>query len=391
MAKRVFLVVLDSFGIGEEPDAAAFGDCGSNTLRSIAQSSKFDCPNLTRMGLFNLDGVDVLPAYPSPIGAFGRMQERSMGKDTTIGHWEIAGIESPSPLPTYPNGFPPEVIEEFERKTGRAVLCNKPYSGTQVIQDYGEEHLRTGALIVYTSADSVFQIAAHESVVPVEQLYSYCRMARAMLTGKHGVGRVIARPFEGTCREDFRRTPRRHDFSLVPPGKTMLNYLSEAGCDVIAVGKINDIFAGSGVTQTFPTGGNAEGEQKLLELAQTDFHGLAFVNLVDFDMVYGHRRNIDGYAQAATTFDQTLGKLLPMLRSEDVLIITADHGCDPGYLATTDHTREYVPLLMFGNSIVPGTNLGTLSGFGAVAATVCAYLNVPADVKGENVLPRILK
>lgn len=392
MAKRVFLVVLDSFGVGEEPDAASFGDFGVNTLRSIAQSDKFNCPNLRSLGLFNLDGVDALPPCPAPLGAFARLRERSMGKDTTIGHWEIAGIESPKPLPTYPNGFPEELIREFKQRTGRPVLCNLPYSGTEVLKDYGEEHLRTGALIVYTSADSVFQIAAHESIVPVEQLYEYCRIARSMLVGDHGVGRVIARPFEGTNREDFRRTPRRHDFSLLPPGKTMLNVLSEAGKDVIAVGKINDIFAGSGVTQTFPTGGNAEGQQRLLELAKTDFAGLAFVNLVDFDMLYGHRRDIDGYAAAATSFDLTLGELLPLLRPEDLLIITADHGCDPAYQRTTDHTREYVPFLVYGAPVTPGTNLGTIDGFGAIALAVCDYLGVDAaPLCGTDVWPRICR
>ena len=343
MSKRVFLVVLDSFGVGEEPDAHAFGDWGVNTLASIRKSPKFHCPNLARLGLFHLDGVQPQQPQAEPIGAFARLQERSMGKDTTIGHWEIAGVESPAPLPTYPDGFPPEIIQEFEQRTGRAVLCNKPYSGTEVLKDYGEEHLRTGALIVYTSADSVFQIAAHEDIVPPQQLYEYCRIARSILTGKHGVGRVIARPFEGTCRDDFRRTPRRHDFSLQPPAKTMLDEISAAGLDVIAVGKINDIFAGQGVTRAIPTSGNPEGQQVLLRLAQEDFNGLAFVNLVDFDMLYGHRRDVDGYAAAATSFDETLAQLLPLLREDDMLIVTADHGCDPAYTRSTDHTREYVP------------------------------------------------
>lgn len=391
MVKRVFLVVLDSFGVGEEPDAAQFGDFGVNTLRSIAQSKAFDCPNLARLGLFHLDGVDCLPARGTPLGAYGRMRERSMGKDTTVGHWELAGLESPSPLPTYPDGFPEEVIAEFEKRTGRGVLCNRPYSGTEVLRDYGEEHLRTGKLIVYTSADSVFQIAANEAIVPVEQLYEYCRAAREMLQGEHGVGRVIARPFEGNSRDTFRRTPRRHDYSLLPPGRTMLNELSDAGLDVIAVGKINDIFAGSGVTQTIPTGGNAEGQQRLLELAGTDFHGLAFVNLVDFDMLYGHRRDVDGYAAAAASFDKTLGELLVQLGEEDLLIVTADHGCDPAYTRTTDHTREYVPFLLYGGAVAPGTALGTLDGFGAAAATVCAALGVNTGLCGENVWPQICR
>ena len=300
-------------------------------------------------------------------------------------------MESPAPLPTYPDGFPPEIIQEFEQRTGRAVLCNKPYSGTEVLKDYGEEHLRTGALIVYTSADSVFQIAAHEDIVPPQQLYEYCRIARSILTGKHGVGRVIARPFEGTCRDDFRRTPRRHDFSLQPPAKTMLDEISAAGLDVIAVGKINDIFAGQGVTRAIPTSGNPEGQQVLLRLAQEDFNGLAFVNLVDFDMLYGHRRDVDGYAAAATSFDETLAQLLPLLREDDMLIVTADHGCDPAYTRSTDHTREYVPFLAFGQKVKPGVNLGTIAGFGCIAATVCSYLQVKAEVTGQDVWPQICK
>ena len=391
MSKRVFLVVLDSFGVGEEPDAHAFGDWGVNTLGSIRKSPEFHCPNLARLGLFHLDGVQPQQPQAVPIGAFARLQERSMGKDTTIGHWEIAGVESPAPLPTYPDGFPPEIIQEFEQRTGRAVLCNKPYSGTEVLKDYGEEHLRTGALIVYTSADSVFQIAAHEDIVPPQQLYEYCRIARSILTGKHGVGRVIARPFEGTCRDDFRRTPRRHDFSLQPPAKTMLDEISAAGLDVIAVGKINDIFAGQGVTRAIPTSGNPEGQQVLLRLAQEDFNGLAFVNLVDFDMLYGHRRDVDGYAAAATSFDETLAQLLPLLREDDMLIVTADHGCDPAYTRSTDHTREYVPFLAFGQKVKPGVNLGTIAGFGCIAATVCSYLQVKAEVTGQDVWPQICK
>ena len=346
MAKRVFLIVLDSFGIGAEPDAAAFGDEGSNTLASIAASPAFDTPQMRRLGLFNIDGVTCGEKTDAPAGAFARLQEASNGKDTTIGHWEIAGVESPRALPTYPDGSIRISIAEYEARTGRKVLCNKPYSGTQVLVDYGEEHMRTGALIVYTSADSVFQVAAHEDVVPVEQLYEYCQIARDMLRGEHGVGRVIARPFVGTCAADFKRTPNRHDFSLEPPAPTMLDYLKAAGRDVIAVGKIHDIFAGQGDTETIRTKNNDDGMRVTLELADRDFNGLAFVNLVDFDMVYGHRRNIDGYADAATRFDKGLTELLGKLRPEDLVLITADHGCDPGYTKTTDHTREYVPLLI---------------------------------------------
>ena len=391
MAKRVFLIVLDSFGIGAEPDAALFGDEGTNTLASIVGSPRYHTPNLQKLGLFNIEGVTCGTPAAQPQGAFARLQEASNGKDTTIGHWEIAGVQSPRALPTYPNGFPPEVIAEFERLTGRKVLCNLPYSGTEVIRDYGEEHLRTGDLIVYTSADSVFQIAAHEDVVPLEQLYEYCALARQMLRGEHGVGRVIARPFVGTCKEDFKRTSSRHDYSLEPPCPTMLDFIQKAGQDVIAVGKIHDIFAGQGDTESIRTHGNAEGIQVTLDLADRDFEGLAFVNLVDFDMLYGHRRDVDGYAAAATEFDQGLEKLLAKLRPEDLVMITADHGCDPAYTKTTDHTREYVPFLVAGAQVQPGTDLGTRLGFGDIAATICEYLGVPAQLDGTSALEQILK
>ena len=390
MAKRVFLIVLDSFGIGAEPDAAAFGDEGTNTLASIAASPAFDVPRMRQLGLFNIDGVACGEKVPEPAGAFARLQEASNGKDTTIGHWEIAGVESPRALPTYPDGFPPEVIAEFEARTGRKVLCNKPYSGTQVLVDYGEEHLRTGALIVYTSADSVFQVAAHEDVVPVETLYQYCQIARDMLQGEHGVGRVIARPFVGSCAADFKRTANRHDFSLKPPAPTMLDYLKQAGRDVIAVGKIHDIFAGQGDTETIRTKNNDDGMRVTLELADRDFSGLAFINLVDFDMVFGHRRNIDGYADAATRFDRGLAELLKKLRPEDLVMITADHGCDPGYTKTTDHTREYVPLLVAGAPVRPGVDLGTRKSFACIARTVCEYLDVDTPLTtGVSLWPEI--
>lgn len=384
MAKRVFLVVLDSFGVGAEPDADKFGDVGANTLASIASHKAFHTPNMKKMGLFNLDGVSCGEKEPVVLGSYARLREVSNGKDTTIGHWEIAGVESERALPTYPNGFPPEVISEFEKRTGRKVICNATYSGTEVLKDYGEEHMRTGALIVYTSADSVFQVAAHEEIVPVEQLYKYCQIARDMLQGEHGVGRVIARPFVGTCAADFKRTPRRHDYSLKPPKKTMLDMLSAAGKDVIGVGKIYDIFDGEGVTETIRTSGNTEGIRVMLDLADRDFEGLAFINLVDFDMVYGHRRNIEGYAAAATEFDQGLGEMLKKLRPEDLLVITADHGCDPGFTKTTDHTREYVPMLVAGDCVKKNNDLGTVLGFGAIGKTVCSYLGVPAELAGQD-------
>lgn len=372
--KRIFLIVLDSVGIGEAPDAADFGDAGSNTLAAAAASRFFDLPELGRLGLFNIDGVSCRPAAAEPEGSFARMTERSKGKDTTIGHWEIAGVISPRPLPTYPNGFPPEVIEAFRQKTGRGVLCNRPYSGTEVIRDYGREHLETGALIVYTSADSVFQIAAHESIVPPEQLYEYCRIARELLQGEHGVGRVIARPFEGEW--PFVRTPRRHDFSLEPPSETMLDRIKAAGLDVIAVGKIHDIFAGRGDTEHIFTSGNTDGIAQAIALAKRPFHGLCFVNLVDFDMLYGHRNDPDGYARALTEFDRALPKLLAGLGEGDVLMITADHGCDPA-TPSTDHSREYTPWLIAGPAVRPGVNLGTLPTFADISATVLDAFGLP--------------
>lgn len=389
MAKRVFLVVLDSFGVGFEPDADRFGDVGANTLASIAKHENFKTPNMARMGLFNLDGVTCGQPQQQIIGSYARLQEASNGKDTTIGHWEIAGIESERALPTYPNGFPPEVIQKFEQLTGRKVICNLPYSGTEVLKDYGEEHMKTGALIVYTSADSVFQIAAHEEIVPVATLYEYCQMARDMLQGEHGVGRVIARPFVGSCAADFKRTANRHDYSLKPPAKTMLDYLKEAGKDVIGVGKIYDIFDGEGITETIRTKGNAEGIQVMLDLTQRSFDGLAFINLVDFDMAYGHRRDIAGYAAAATQFDEGLGRMLELLGPDDMLVVTADHGCDPGYTKTTDHTREYVPLLIAGGSVKADNNLGTILGFGAIGKTICSYLGVNAQLDGKDLLSHI--
>lgn len=389
MSKRIFLIVLDSFGIGEEPDAADYGDEGSNTLAAVARSPYLKVPNMARLGLFNIEGVSCGKCEASPAGAFARMREASKGKDTTIGHWEIAGIYSPKPLPTFPNGFPEEVIREFEEKTGRAALCNRPYSGTEVIRDYGREHEKTGALIVYTSADSVFQIAAHESVVPVKELYRCCGIARAMLTGRYGVGRVIARPFTGSY-PNYTRTTNRHDFSLVPPGETVLDFLKNAGRDVIAVGKINDIFAGQGITEFMRTKGNAEGIERTIELTKKDFSGLCFVNLVDFDMLYGHRNDVEGYAKALTYFDEKLPQILAGLREDDLLMITADHGCDPS-TPSTDHSREYTPWLVCGEKVRAGADLGTRPTFADIAATVADYLETPCRITGTSQLGRILK
>ena len=389
MIKRIFLIVLDSCGVGAAPDSAAFGDIGVNTLRSCAASPKFSIPHLIEAGLGNLDGIDYLPKTDHPTAALARLQEASMGKDTTIGHWEIAGIVSPNPLPTYPQGFPQEVLEEFEKQTGRGVLCNLPYSGTDVIRDYGEEQKKTGKWIVYTSADSVFQVAANENWIPLEELYDACRKARAILRGKHGVGRVIARPYVGQSPSEFRRTSNRHDFSLEPPKQTMLDAIKAAGLDTLAVGKIYDIFAGQGTTEHLFNKSNADGMAHTDDYAARDFHGLCFVNLVDFDMQYGHRRDVDGYANALTEFDTWLGQFLPKLEEDDLVMITADHGCDPAYTATTDHTREYVPLVVLGKQVKP-VNLGTRKSFADIAATVTELLNVPFETPGKSFAREIL-
>ena len=386
--KRVFLIVLDSCGIGEEPDAAQFGDVGSNTLRSCAASPEFNMDNLIAAGLGRMDGVDYLPQSEHPTAAVARLRELSRGKDTTIGHWEISGIVSENPLPTYPHGFPEEVLAPFREATGRGVLCNLPYSGTEVIKDYGRQHLGTGDLIVYTSADSVFQIAAHESIVPPEQLYEYCRAARKILQGKHCVGRVIARPFDGEW--PFHRTTRRHDFSLEPPAETLLDAVVAAKKDMIAVGKIHDIFAGRGMTDFTYTAGNTDGLAKTMELAGRDFEGLCFVNLVDFDMLYGHRRDPDGYARALHEFDAWLPEFLKKLGEDDLVMITADHGCDPRFMKHTDHTREYVPLIALGRRVKP-VNLGTRDGFCNIAATVAELLDVPYRTQGHSFAADILR
>lgn len=387
MSKRVFIIVLDSCGCGEMPDSYLWHDEGSNTLGAIRKDEHFDCPNLVNLGLFNIEGVG--GGVSDPKGSFARLKETSMGKDTTIGHWEIAGIISPKPLPTYPNGFPEDVIEEFEKRTGRKVLCNKPYSGTEVIKDYGEEHIKTGALIVYTSADSVFQIAAHEDVVPVPELYRYCQIARDMLQGEHGVGRVIARPFTGEW--PFTRTSNRHDYSLIPPHTTMLDVLKKHNLATISVGKIYDIFAGKSVSESNRTTSNANGMEVTLDIQKRDFEGLCFVNLVDFDMKYGHRNDIVGYASAMTEFDRYLGEFLKNMRADDMLIITADHGCDPS-TPSTDHSREYVPMIVCGDGIKAGVDLGTRSTFADISATVLDYLGVDKeDTAGESFLSKVEK
>lgn len=385
--KRVFLIVLDSFGVGEMPDAADFGDKGADTLRSCFNTGKLNVPNMQRLGLFNIDGVKVGEKAAVPEGAFLRITEKSKGKDTTTGHWEIAGCVSEKPFPTFPNGFPPEIIEKFERATGRKVLCNLPYSGTKVIADYGKEHVETGNLIVYTSADSVFQIAAHEDVVPVEKLYEYCQIARDILTGDFAVGRVIARPFEGN--HPYTRTPRRHDFSLTPPKDTALDILKANGKDVIGVGKIFDIFAGKGLTQSDRKIGNGTDMEITSNYQRGDWNGLCFTNLVDFDMQYGHRRDPEGYAAALNEFDKWLGGFMKEMRPDDTVILTADHGCDPCHIGT-DHTREHIPVLIYGDGIKP-VNLGTRTCFGDIGASVLEMLSVSGSIDGDSFAAEIMR
>lgn len=373
--KRIFLIVLDSFGIGNAPDAEMFNDTGANTLKSISASPFFKIDSMKKLGLCNIDTVDYLNKVKSPSGKFGALTELSAGKDTTTGHFEIAGIISKEPFPTFPEGFPDEVIKEFEKQTGCGVLCNKPYSGTKVIADYGEEHLKTGKLIVYTSADSVFQIAAHTDIVPLEKLYEYCRIARKILTGKYAVGRVIARPFNG--EHPFVRTADRHDFSVEPPAETMLDRLKSNGYDVISVGKIADIFAHRGITEKLLSHSNAEGMNITYKMLEKDFKGLCFVNLVDFDMLYGHRRDIDGYAKAISEFDNWLNVFIPKMQDDDLLIITADHGCDPAY-SGTDHTREQVPLLIYSKGIEP-QDLGILNGYNYISNVILDNFAIQGD------------
>ena len=382
--RRVFIIVLDSFGIGEMPDARKYKDEGSNTIGSVSSSQFFNAPTLQKLGLFNIDGV-VASKEPinEPKGAYLRLSELSEGKDTTTGHWEMAGLVSTKAFPTYKNGFPKDIIDTLEEKFGRKIICNKPYSGTEVIKDYGDEHIKTGALIVYTSADSVLQIAAHEDYVPLDELYRYCKIAREVMQGENGVGRIIARPFKGESG-NYYRTANRHDFSLSPTKETMLDVLKEYDFDVISVGKIFDIFNGCGITKAIRTKNNDEGMEVTLKIQQEDFNGLCFVNLVDFDMLYGHRNDVDGYAKAISQFDNELSKFIKNMKEEDVLIITADHGCDP-LTESTDHSREYVPVIFYGDKIMP-KNLGTKAGFDYIAGTVLEYFNIENSRMNKSVL-----
>ncbi len=387
--KRVFLIVLDSVGIGELPDAADYKDVGSNTLKVCYETGNLKVPNMEKLGLFHICGNEYGRREQELTGSFARMAEKSRGKDTTIGHWEIAGMISEKPLPTYPEGFPQEVLDAFSKATGRGVLCNKPYSGTDVIRDFGEKHMKTGDLIVYTSADSVFQIAAHEEIVPVPELYKYCEMAREILQGEHGVGRVIARPFVGEPG-NFTRTANRHDYSLIPPRDTMCDLLMANGRDVIGIGKIYDIFAGKSIGETTRIQNNRDGMDKTLALQARDFYGLAFVNLVDFDMLYGHRNDVQGYTRALNEFDVQLGEFLKQMRQEDVLIITADHGCDP-VTESTDHSREYTPMLIYGDGIRQGVDLGIRDSFADISATVLELLDTENTICGESFAKLVLR
>ena len=387
--KRVFLIVLDSFGIGEMPDAKKYGDEGSNTLAAIVKSKKYKTPNLEKLGLFNIEGVDCKEGVENPLGSFARLAESSNGKDTTTGHWEMAGIISEKPFPTFPNGFPEDFLEEYSKRVGRKILCNKPYSGTEVIKDYGKEHLETGALIVYTSADSVFQVAGHEDVISLEELYRCCEIAREMLQGDLGVGRVIARPFVGK-EGSFERTRNRHDYALDPTGPIVMDDLVKNGFDSIGVGKIYDIFAGKSVEESYKMEDNIDGMNITLDLCDKDFNGLCFVNLVDFDMIYGHRNDVDGYANAASEFDKQLGQMMDKLREDDIVIITADHGCDPS-TESTDHSREYVPMIIFGDKIKSGVDLKTRNTFADIGKTIADIFGIESPIPGTSFYKEVSK
>jgi phosphopentomutase len=381
--ERITLIVLDSVGCGAAPDAVAYGDEGANTLANISRAvGGLNLPNLGRLGLGNLTDIVGVPPTVSATGAFGRLTPRSAGKDTTTGHWELAGLILDQPFPTYPTGFPAPLIAEYEARIGRGTLGNCPASGTEIIKELGEEHLRTGKPIVYTSADSVFQVAGHEEIIPVDELYHLCRVARDLLTGEHAVGRVIARPFVGQPGR-FVRTERRKDFSLAPPGDTVLDVVKEAGLQVAGVGKIEDIFAHRGLTHSNHTGNNMAGIDAVVEFLAADDPGLVFANLVDFDALYGHRNDPQGYAAALESFDRRLPEIMGALGDDDVLMVTADHGTDPT-MASTDHSRERVPFLAYGRAVKPNVNLGTRTSFADVAATIAALFEIPWQEPGDS-------
>ncbi len=387
--KRAVIIVMDSVGVGELPDAGKYGDEGSNTIGNIAKNTEgFSLPNMQKLGLGNIDGMQGINRGDNPEGCFGKMGEISAGKDTTTGHWELSGIILEKPFPVYPQGFPQEVMEAFEAAIGTKTLGNIVASGTEIIKMLGDQHVKTGYPIVYTSADSVFQIAAHEDVVPIDRLYEICSIARKLLQGEHAVGRVIARPFAGPSG-NYARTDRRHDYSLDPVGDTFLDYAVEKGLKVKAVGKIKDIFNGRGITHSVYTHGNMDGVDKTLEYLKEDFDGVIFTNLVDFDMVYGHRNNIAGYAEALMAFDGRIPEIVAALKEEDILFITADHGCDPS-TSSTDHSREYVPLLVYGKQLKAGVNLGIRSTFADLAVTISEYLGTRTPKNGTSFLKEII-
>lgn len=389
MVNRVIMIVMDSVGIGELPDARLYKDEGSNTIGNISKKlGGLRLLNLERLGLGNIDGIEGIVKVKNPIGCFGRALEKSKGKDTTTGHWEIAGLVLDKPFSTYPNGFPKDVINEFERRIGRKVIANGPASGTAIIAKLGDEHVKTGYPIVYTSADSVFQIAAHEDVIPLDELYNICKIAREMLIGDHAVGRVIARPFIGS-NGNYTRTANRRDFSLKPLKKTLLNYICDSGQNVYAVGKIEDIYGGYGISKAVHTKNNMDGVDRTIEYMKESDRGLIFANLVDFDMLYGHRNNVEGYANALREFDYRIPEIIDKMKDDDVLIITADHGCDPT-TQSTDHSREYIPILVYGKSIRQGMNLGTRETFADIGKTVAELLSVKADIDGNSFINILL-
>ncbi|HOB20060.1 MAG TPA: phosphopentomutase [Candidatus Atribacteria bacterium] len=386
---KVILIVMDSVGIGELPDASKYGDEGSDTLGNIISDlGSLEIPNMIRLGLGNITNVNIPYSSKAPIGCFGKAAEASAGKDTTTGHWEIAGLQLKTPFPVYPDGFPKEVMDAFHAATGVQTMWNKPASGSEIIQRLGEEHMKTGKLIVYTSADSVFQIAAHEEIVPVEKLYEYCRAARGILQGPHAVGRVIARPFAGEPG-NFQRTMNRKDFSLPPVGNTILDLIIENSLTTVGIGKIGDIFANRGLSRILHTKDNDQGIDVTLEQMKEDFDGLIFTNLVDFDMLYGHRNNTIGYARALEAFDRRIPELMDAMGDKDILIITADHGCDPT-TPSTDHSREYVPILVYGRSIKAGVNLGIRATYSDIGATVLDLLGIQPVLAGSSFTDMIL-
>lgn len=390
MINRAILIVLDSVGAGELPDASKYGDVGSNTLKNIyKKTNNFSLPNLEHLGLLNINGFEDINKTDNYAGSVAKCNEQSKGKDTTTGHWEISGIILDKPFPTYPDGFPKELINEFEKRVGRKTIGNYAASGTEIIKVLGKEHVETKSLIVYTSADSVFQIAAHEDVVPLDELYKICEIARDLLQGEHGVGRVIARPFIGNEGE-YKRTGNRKDYSLIPPQNTMLDYIKQNNMEVYAIGKIEDIFVNRGITRSNHTKNNEEGIDATIEALKENFKGLIFSNLVDFDMVYGHRNDVEGYANALKYFDGKLPEIISNLKDDDILIITADHGCDPT-TDSTDHSREYIPLLFYGKNIKDNNNLGILDSFADIGKTILDLLKIDNDISGKSVAGNILK